>query len=122
MSKIPLKICVQLPASIFLIKVARLMNKYLMRTIKYKEWKIDIYQWFAKRRYEVMCHSPSGNDLDYSKISMRCWFKEEFAIDEAKEFIDLITSEQNVNLISIANWDYFEPANVKQVDFSTVKV
>lgn len=98
------------------------MNKYLMRTIKYKEWKIDIYQWFAKRRYEVMCHSPNGNDLDYSKISMRCWFKEEFAIDEAKEFIDLITSEQNVNLISIANWDYFEPANVKQVDFSTVKV
>lgn len=94
------------------------MNKYLMKTISYQDWKIEIYQWFAKKRFEVICHSPSGHKLDFSKISLRCWFKEEFAIDEAQEFIDSMIGEQNINLIPVANWEYFESVNTKQVDLS----
>ncbi|WP_242046629.1 hypothetical protein [Cylindrospermum sp. FACHB-282] len=89
-----------------------------MKTISYQDWKIEIYQWFAKKRFEVICYSPSGHQIDYSKISLRCWFREEFAIDETKEFIDSINSEQNINLISVASWDYFESSNKKQVDLS----
>lgn len=94
------------------------MNKYLMKTTNYQDWKIEVYQWFAKKRFEVMCYSPSGHKLNLSEISLRCWFKEEFAIDEAKEFIDSINSEQNINLIPIASWDYFELSKTKQVDLS----
>jgi hypothetical protein len=94
------------------------MNKYLMKTIDYQEWKIEVYQWFAKKRFEIVCDSPTGNKLDYSKISMRCWFNEDFAIDEAKEFIDLIISQQNINPISVLKWCQFELAETQQVDLS----
>ncbi|MBD2691950.1 hypothetical protein [Anabaena catenula] len=96
------------------------MNKYLMKTIDYQEWKIELYQWFAKKRFEIICHSPTGNKLDYSKISMRCWFNEDFAIDEAKEFIDLIISQQNINPITVSKskWNHFELAETQQVDLS----
>lgn len=94
------------------------MNKYLMKTIIHKGWKIDIYQWFARRRFEVMCYSPHGQKLDYSEISMRCWFREEFAIDEAKEFIDLVISKQSHYPVPSMTWEHFEPANTKQVNLS----
>jgi hypothetical protein len=105
-----------------LIKENKFMNKYLMKTINYKEWKIEIYQFFARNRFEVMCYSPSGSKIDYSKTSMRCWFKEEFAIDEAKEFIDLITSKQAFNPTPIANWESFESAKTQQVCLSKLAV
>ncbi|WP_016952370.1 hypothetical protein [Anabaena sp. PCC 7108] len=98
------------------------MNKYLMKTIDYQEWKIELYQWFAKKRFEIICYSPTGNKLDYSKISMRCWFNEDFAIDEAKEFIDLIISQQNINPISVSNWDHFKLAETQQRDLSKLAV
>ncbi|MEA5550346.1 hypothetical protein VB713_05010 [Anabaena cylindrica UHCC 0172] len=94
------------------------MNKYLMKTINYKEWKIEIYQFFARNRFEVMCYSPSGSKLDYSKTSMRCWFKEEFAIEEAQEFIDSIMTNKNSDPMPVTNWEYFELAKTQQVDLS----
>jgi hypothetical protein len=94
------------------------MNKYLMKTINYKEWKIDIYQLFARNRFEVICYSPSGSRLDYSKVSMRCWFKQEFAIEEAKEFIDSIMNTQKFDPTPVTNWEYFELAKTPQAELS----
>jgi hypothetical protein len=94
------------------------MNKYLMKTIHYQGWKIEIYQFFAKNRFEVVCYTPSGNKLDYSQISLRCWFKEEFAIDEAKEFIDLIMSKHHFHGIPLVNWDSFDLHKNQQFDLS----
>jgi hypothetical protein len=85
-----------------------------MKTISYKNWQIELYQWFAKRRYEITCCSPSGSIVNLSQISMRCWFKEEFAIDEAKEFIDsIILSEQNFSLVPLMELEYTELAKNK---------
>ncbi len=98
------------------------MNKYLMKTIIYKDWKINIYQWlgFAGKRFEVICQSPNGRNLDYSKISLRCWFKEEFAIEDAQEFIDLVIKQQSTNSISGVNWEFFDLPKTNLMDFSVL--
>lgn len=101
------------------------MNKYLMKTIDYKKWKIEIYQLFALKRFEVICYSPTGKSIDYSEKAMRCWIGEEFALKDAQDFINLLISEQNFAFISLKSNDYFEFEKTEPLDyllFTTRKV
>lgn len=60
-------------------------------SIDYKTWKIDIYQITSStgsNTYKFMIQKPTGENVDVPPEVMNIFFKQQFAIEHAQNFID----------------------------------